>query len=142
VSLLSKFFNLADASRTNKRLLSRSVLFAFITILMFGLLEYLVENSKYDKLSILLQFPEFLTMTKAGAIMSSLELFVLWVRIIGQPQVDVQKAEEIARQSPMSAAIVYLTHSLVWAFRLYLFLLLADLLPHAMAVVSSASAAG
>lgn len=109
----------------NKRLFFRVLMFAGLTVISFVALEYLVANSKSAQLDgLVLKYPEILGMLRAATILTFLELLILVGRIISQPKVDVQKSVSVAEKEPMASAVLYVTHSVNWMVRVYVFLLL------------------
>jgi len=120
-------FKITDESSANKRLLGRSLLLTILTVIGFAVTEYLVQMNFFKQLQIVDRFPELLIMFRTAAIMTFIELTVLWIRMVVQPGTDVQQAARKAVTEQMPAAIVYFTHMLWWAMRVFVFLKLSGL---------------
>lgn len=128
IASFKKMFPAERLGRANNRLFIRAGLLAVLTIIGFAVLEYLIQMTKTRGWDFVMRFPEFPTMMRAACFMTFVELTVLLIRLTTQPRIDVQKSAEDAGKEPMAAAVVYLTHSAVWMFRVFVFMKLCDLL--------------
>jgi hypothetical protein len=107
-----------------RRMAVRSVVLAVLTVLGGMLLSHLVDSGRLDRFGIVHQFPELLTMLRASAIMTFIEMSIFWIRLAVTPQLDVQEYAKTAAKDPMAAAIIYVTNTLQWAARVGMFLFL------------------
>lgn len=125
---LKSLFPAEGLGKANNRLFIRAGLLGLLTIIGFGVLEYIIQMTQNRGWDFVTRFPEFPTMMRAACFMTFIELTVLLIRLTTQPRLDVQKAAEDASSNPTAAAIVYLSHCAVWMFRTFIFMKLCDLL--------------
>lgn len=116
------FFIKRSSLNLIKRMFLRSIVLMLLTAIGFWVADTLVESSRYGDLPILRRFPDFIALMTAAAKFTFIEMSLFWIRFSTQPKNDVQESIAVANREPMSAAFLHLTNSLVWAFRVGVFL--------------------
>lgn len=111
-----------------ERLALRSAILLMISSLGFIFMEALVYMGQEQILSIQMRFPEIMLVVRALTLITWVEVCLLWIRVLLQPSVDVQRAALIAETSPIGAAIVYTVHQATWLVRVVVFLSLCEFL--------------
>lgn len=109
-----------------KRLYWRTFGLLVLSALAWLGLEALTLFSRDGTTDIAQRFPEMMLIIRAGAIVTWVELTLLWVRTFLQPNIDVQEAAKVAMQDPQGAAWVYVTEKLAWLARMVMFLWLCN----------------
>jgi hypothetical protein len=102
----------------------RTFLLAFLTIVGFSVLDYLVQSGRADSFALVHRFPEFITMMDAAAKFTFIDMSLYWIRFGTQVRNDKREALSIANSTPSSAAFVYFTNALSNIFRVCVFLYL------------------
>ena len=112
-----------------KRVMGRSVFFLLMTIAGFSCLEVLVFLARERGWDIVSRFPELNMILGGVTKLAWLEMSVLWIRLMAQPNVDVQSAanDAVETPSPVASAITFGIHTFAWAFRLLLLMKLCEL---------------
>lgn len=126
--LLKSMFDSEKLGKANARLMVRCSLLALLTIIGFGILEYLIQMTQTNGWDFFVRFPELSIMLRAACFMTFIELTILLIRLTTQPRLDVQAVAVEAQKEPMAAAVVYLTHASIWMFRTFIFMKLCDLI--------------
>lgn len=107
-----------------KRMAVRSVFLFIMTSIMLYVADAMVDAGTGNPFSVVRRFPEFIPMMMAAASFTFIEMSLFWIRFGTQPKNDVQEAITKANETPMGAAIVHVTNSLVWFARVCVFLYL------------------
>lgn len=113
------------------RVMGRSMFFLFMTVLGFSGLELLVYLGRTQGYDFMTRFPELTMILRAVTILAWLEMSVMWIRLMAQPNVNVQTAACDAVEcpaTPMASAVIYGIHTFAWAFRLLLLMKLCEML--------------
>lgn len=103
-----------------RRLVIRTVVLGFLTILGAMLLDVLVMVGREQYSDINDRFPELLVMLRAMTVMTWLEMALMWIRVAVSPRLDIQEAAKKALDEPMAAAVTFGIQTLMWALRLLL----------------------
>lgn len=122
-----KIFSITAASiLLAKRMAARTVALALLTLFGFWVVDLLVESGMHDRLALVRRFPEFIPLLVAAAKFTFIEMSLFWIRFATAPKIDVQAAirEVDTWDNQMALAFVYLTNSLIWAFRVCVFIYL------------------
>lgn len=123
--MTAKILSITNASwLLMQRMFARTVFLALLTVLGFAMLDLMVQSGMEDKFGLVRQFPEFLVMMKAAAVLTFIEMCVFWVRFNTAPRLDVQNVAKDAIHSPTGAAIVYAVNTLQWLARVVIMLYL------------------
>lgn len=123
--MTSKILHITNASWVLlQRMFVRSLFLALLTVVGFGVLDYLVQLGIQDRFGLVQRYPEFLVMMKAAAVLTFVEMSVFWIRFGTSPRLDVQNVAEYARQSANGAAIVYAVNTATWLARVVIMLYL------------------
>lgn len=111
------------------RVMGRSVFFMFMTLLGFSGLELLVYLGQSQGWTIVNRFSELTMILRGVTILAWLEMSVMWIRLMAQPNVNVQEAANDALVTPsaMASAVTYGIHTVAWGFRLLLLMKLCEL---------------
>lgn len=110
-----------------KRMAARSVFLFLLTLVGFHVADLMIDSARFNTIPALRRFPDFVIMMTAAAKFTFIELSLFWIRFGVTPKQDVQDvAETAARGGGMPAAVVHVTNTLVWAFRVVVFLYLVS----------------
>lgn len=121
-----RFFGVKKSSLEEmQHMLLRSILLGFLTVMGFAVLDRLVDSGIADRFSLVHRFPEFIMMMSAAAKFTFIEMSLYWIRFGTQVR-NEKEALNIANNSPMSAAFVHFTNSLLFIARLAVFLYLMN----------------
>lgn len=107
-----------------KHMAARSVFLFGLTVVGFALLEMMLQSGIEDRHGIIARYPEFMSMIRAAAIFTFVDMSVFWIRIATQPKMVEQDNVEAAQGSASGAAWIYGIDKLVWAFRVVVFIYL------------------
>jgi hypothetical protein len=107
-----------------KRLATRTFTLAFLTIVGFFVMDAMIESGMQDRLGLIRRFPDLIPLMVAAAKFTFIEMSLLWIRIAVQPKVDAQFAIAHHELSSRDAVLMHGVNSLVWAFRVGVFIYL------------------
>ncbi len=100
-----------------QRMALRTLIFALLSLLAFGLMERLTQ---------LTALPEVMQGMKAAGILAWADITIMWLRVMMSPGLDVQATARIVDKcnDPHAAAMMYAVHQASWAVRLIAFIVL------------------
>lgn len=133
IKKLSEWNSIKLTVNMYKRIIIRSL----VMILLLGMAAYCLdtftEMSRRYGYDVAGRYPELLQIFRATAILAWFELSVFWIRLAVAPKSDEQAAAEDAignyedpGYNQMASAVIYVTYTIKWAFRLWILLTLCD----------------
>lgn len=127
MSAVSRFLKIKQSTlELIGRMLWRSVGLFALSLLGFAVVDYLVESGLADNTAMARRFPEFIPMMMAAAKFTLIEMSLFWIRIFTAPKLDVQGVLNGIQtwDNYNAVALVHLTNTLQWAFRVAVFIYL------------------
>lgn len=125
MELIQKFLSMSQNSvQLAKRMLARSVFLFALTVAGFYGLDLIMDTGIGQRFGLADRFPEFISMMRAAAIFTFIEMSLFWIRFGTQPKIDVQETAVKACETATGAAVVHVSNTLLFLARLVVFLYL------------------